>query len=219
MKKYVKEFFDKAVVKKREHDRKRAEKEKVAKKAAGSTTPLGSPPQADGSPMDLDNTQDEVVLSDMEDDDDKPPTSATDEVESPASLLKRKREEDAAGTGTGGSIDKRARTNELGVPPPPPPPPPADDMHGGQMPEAGLTPNEDVSGSFTNEALEAVAHGSVAHQSNGDGNGAAYQIATPPTTGSPHHSEEDKEKRKRDFAGLNPDRMRALGLLDEDGAS
>ncbi|KAJ9622293.1 histone methyltransferase set2 [Taxawa tesnikishii (nom. ined.)] len=195
VKKYVKEFFDKAVVKKREHDRKRAEKEKVAKKAAGSTTPLGSPPQADGSPMDLDNTQDEVVLSDMEDDDDKPPTSATDEVESPASLLKRKREEDAAGTGT------------------------ADDMHGGQMPEAGLTPNEDVSGSFTNEALEAVAHGSVAHQSNGDGNGAAYQIATPPTTGSPHHSEEDKEKRKRDFAGLNPDRMRALGLLDEDGAS
>jgi histone-lysine N-methyltransferase SETD2 len=105
--------------------------------------------------------------------------------------------------------------------------------------DSTLTPNEDVSGSFTHEAI-ASAHeasmmdeqaeagaesgfsfkGAASRPSSALGNrrlSEVTQTATPPTTGSPDVDESEKEARRQNFAGMNPERMRQLGLFD--GAS
>ncbi|KAI7111912.1 hypothetical protein KC343_g4673, partial [Hortaea werneckii] len=144
-----------------------------------------------------------------------------------------------------GSIDadddaglKRQRTEGEGAPPPPPPPPPppAGDP---DVDQEMLTPNEDVSASFTHEALASVHDATIAEKhAHGEpfvAAGAqdpphasphrksefntAMQTATPPTTGSPEREEARKGNpaERQNLTGMNPDRMRQLGLLN--GAS
>lgn len=114
VKKYVKEFFDKAVQKYTAHERKKADRTVQSGNAAS---------------MDLDSSFDasaqdaEVVLTE---DEDAAPTPASSE-------RKRKREEDDAGSATATPseipIIKRLKEDEGGLasPPPPPPPPPEGD--------------------------------------------------------------------------------------------
>jgi [histone H3]-lysine36 N-trimethyltransferase len=144
VKKYVKEFFDKAVVKHREHEKRKREK---ATRAAADARPLTttlskSPPDA---PM-ADGADDEVQLSDADNDDNDDDNDVVSDDASPSnSERKRKREredEDEAGHGNGyghgrrlpdvdGAGLKRVKTLDDDLlpptppPPPPPPPPPA----------------------------------------------------------------------------------------------
>ncbi|KAI7565843.1 hypothetical protein KC317_g6084 [Hortaea werneckii] len=225
VKKHAQEFFEKALRKKNEAEKRKAEK-KAAKKDDGSHTPAGSPPAAAASPMDKDE---DITLSD-----DEPEATPADSTDS-QSILKRRI----------GSIDadddaglKRQRTEGEGAPPPPPPPPPppAGDP---DVDQEMLTPNEDVSASFTHEALASVHDATIAEKhAHGEpfvAAGAqdpphasphrksefntAMQTATPPTTGSPEREEARKGNpaERQNLTGMNPDRMRQLGLLN--GAS
>lgn len=100
--------------------------------------------------------------------------------------------------------------------------------------DSTLTPGEDISGSFTHEAITAVHSATFdAHaHPNGDltsktlsingrpesahafDKAELTQVATPPTTGSPDIEEADKVAKRQTFAGMNPERMRQLGLYD-----
>ena len=242
---YVRDWFDKAVQKKH-----RREKEKAARQpAAGTstTTPAGSPPSAQKKAAD-DAAEEDLVLSEneVEDEDMKPPATSAEASLSPSSL-KRRREENAGidSTQDEDTLSKKARTEDLAPPPPPPPPPPPQSdqqAFNGATLETGLTPNEDVTGSFHAEPIEAVTNGRLATDHSMDldlsaetrepmprGGGALngvhleadnghspQQVATPPTTGSPdlYNDSDSRERKKREFGGLNPERMKALGLMD-----
>ncbi|KAK7908631.1 hypothetical protein PG985_015934 [Apiospora marii] len=122
VKKYVKEFFDKAVQKYTAHERKKADRPVQGGNAA-SMDPESS---FDASAQDV-----EVVLTD---DEDAVPTPASSE-------RKRKRGDDDAGSATATPseipIIKRLKEDEGGLasPPPPPPPPPE-----GEAPMEAVTP-------------------------------------------------------------------------------
>ena len=228
IKKNAQEFFEKAVKKKEEAEKRRAHK-KTAKNDDGSRTPAGSPPAAAASPTDKDD--EDIQLSDHEDELEGTPANSTD---SPSNLKRR------IGSVENDDSDadlKRLRTEgeHAPPPPPPPPPPPADGLDDDQD---MLTPNEDVSGSFTHEAISSVHDATVAEKhANGEPfvtagaqnsrPGSAQrmrdfdsaQTATPPTTGSPEQeaAERQKQQERARYAGMNPERMRQLGLME--GAS
>ena len=115
MKKYVKVYFEKAIKKKKEHERLKAEKAKKAAEKAGAAAPL----KREATP----EKEEEVILTDDEDEDDK----IKQDPESPAvpdtydENLKRKRDDEEVMSMNGTPI-KRFKSES---PPPPPPPPPA----------------------------------------------------------------------------------------------
>ncbi|KAJ8608471.1 hypothetical protein MRB53_039636 [Persea americana] len=170
VKKYVKEYFDKAVLKKVDHDRKKAEKRAHGEKNGHSVPDSIATPTMDldsatpiGSPTAKPSKEDEdIALSEneVEDDDDAPSESQISPDESNLSSdNKRKREADetpltVASDGDDINPSKRTRSESEPPPPPPPPPPP------GAPPEddepQSADPMDMVQGSFTNEALEAV---------------------------------------------------------------
>ncbi|KAJ9264048.1 hypothetical protein DTO195F2_2575 [Paecilomyces variotii] len=140
VKKFCKEYFDKAVVKHREYEKKRAERKAKEAQEKGET-PTGSETkaEADSAAAKEDGSDDEdFKMSDNEGDDPKreggsqistppapppPPGDPEDEAEQEAGSLKRKRDgnhDDKAGDGEHSPI-KRPRSQ---TPPPPPPPPP-----------------------------------------------------------------------------------------------
>ncbi|KAK3719720.1 histone methyltransferase set2 [Vermiconidia calcicola] len=231
VKKHAQDFFEKAVKKKEESDKRRAEK-KSKQKEDGSHTPSGSPPATAGSPAD----KDEVDIELSEDEADEPEVTP---AESSASATAAKRRiEDLSIDEVDDLISKKQRMDaDHAPPPPPPPPPPAEALNGDVMEtdENGLTPDEDVSASFTREAISSVHEAAFGDGQAGAGaeveyafKGAALsasaqddhavtQTATPPTTGSPDHDETEKLARRNNFEGMNPERMRQLGLMD--GAS
>lgn len=231
VKKHAQDFFEKAVKKKGEAEKRKAQK-KAAAQSNGSKTPTGSPPGITVESADKEEV--EVTLSDVEDDaEDETPANVTD---SPAAS-KRRREDYANGDDDDDdNYLKRQRTESEDAPPapPPPPPPPADSM---DTDSPGLAPGEDVSGSFTHEAIVAVYNATVAgaeaigdrddtgfsirgasasnsRPSSAQRNHEMMQTATPPTTGSPYAEDAEKFKQRDSFAGMNPDRMRQLGLTD-----
>ncbi|KXL50685.1 hypothetical protein M433DRAFT_391988 [Acidomyces richmondensis BFW] len=220
VKKHAQQFFEKAVKKRDDAEKRRAEKK--AARAKDSHTPTGSPPAAalldpeekDKSGIDL--TDDEV--------DDLEATPA--ESSNSPSVLKRRRESVTNGEEDDSAL-KRIRTDGLDQAPPPPPPPPPIDM---VIDDGGLSCNEDVSESVTPEAGTEVDHTSMTGvQSKGDGyefrDGASgpgsaqhigeimLQTATPPTTGSPDNDAEKVRQREK-FSDMNMDRMPQLEFLD-----
>ena len=228
VKKHAQDFFDKAVKKKEEADKRRNEK-KAKQEDDGSRTPAGSPPLVVGSPMDKD---DEVHLSDDEAVD---PDSTPAESNQSTDTLKR-RMDDMINGEDDDSVAKKLRTDA--PPPPPPPPPPTDYM---DTEDGALAPGEDVSGSFTHEAIASVHaasmeemqaaagadsgfsfKGAASRPSSALGNrrlSEATQTATPPTTGSPDLEDAErveKATKREAFTGVNPERLQRLGL---DGAS
>lgn len=227
VKKHAQEFFEKAVKKKEEAEKRKGVK-KAGKKDDGSNTLVGSPQATAGSPMEQDE---DLVLSEHEEDEvEATPAESTD---SP-SILKRRIDELTNGAEDDAASKKPRTEDELAPPPPPPPPPPpavpADDETM-QSEDIAMTPGEDVSQSFVDEAIAAVHEADV--------NGGAEKIdtlpppqpasiphsaieepmqtATPPTTGSPDHEDAEKVKQRQRFAGMNPERMQQLGLVDGAG--
>lgn len=227
VKKHAQEFFEKAVKKKEEADRRKAAK-KAAKSDTdgGSHTPVGTPPAVAGGVDDKD--EEDIPLSEHDDEPEATPAETTD---SP-STLKRRVEELMNGDSNDPAIKRQRTESEPDLaqppPPPPPPPPPVDPVN---IDGAMLPPDLGVSGSFTHEAIAAIHEAAVAGaEANAEGgafalpNGATiqhkgdfdqtFQTATPPTTGSPYHDEGDKPRQVEQFAGMNPDRLRQLGMLD-----
>ncbi|KAF2772254.1 hypothetical protein EJ03DRAFT_266966 [Teratosphaeria nubilosa] len=211
LKKHAQEYFEKAVKKHAEAEKRRAER-KAANKDDGSHTPLGTPPAAAASPVDKEDG--DVNLSDDEADDGTPG----------ASDLKRRRDEEANGFDDEDESDmKRLRTETPTIaPPPPPPPPPAEAM---ETDADIMTPNGDFSASHVQSGEDGFRFKGVARSSSSRPGSAqrnaefkdAYQTATPPTTGSPDVDGSEKARALDPYAGMNPERMRQLGLLE--GAS
>ncbi|KAK5652484.1 hypothetical protein OQA88_10386 [Cercophora sp. LCS_1] len=115
VRRFVKEFFDRAVEKKKENDKRKAE-EKAAKTAGSS-----QPSEAVAKVEEVATKEDDIVLTDIED------TPGT-----PSSDRKRKREDDGespdAETSSETPSVKRVKEDETGdAPSPPPPPPPPTD--------------------------------------------------------------------------------------------
>jgi hypothetical protein len=210
VKKYVHETFEKAVKKKAEHDRKKAERKAGGE---GSNTPLASPPAgADGGVRD----EDEPVLSD---DEDVGGAVATPES---STMLKRMREEDNLNLAADDAVLKKLRTNEGESPaPPPPPPPPAEPEPMDTDPSP--SENQDAFVSDTTPGAQRSASGGNASSNRPDSSHKnlslepPLQTATPPTTGSPDTEDPEKVARRQAYSGMSADRMRQLGLFD--GAS
>jgi len=129
VKKYVKEYFDKAVAKKNEHDKKKAEK----KAMEGGLTDSPSNPKGE-TPVQKEEESDDddlMVMSEEEDVKIEPksetPITPLEQIAN-GEGLKRKREADDGCNGIKSEYDdatpnKRPRSITPPVPPPPPPPP------------------------------------------------------------------------------------------------
>lgn len=124
VKKYVKDYFDKAVAKKLAHD-----KERARRKAQASTNGNKA---SKTEPVDEVEIKAEVSDVDMSDDDDDsgnvdPSIPATPDTGTPNSeSLKRKRDNDSLDALTPNETPTSKRVkDESATPPPPPPPPPA----------------------------------------------------------------------------------------------
>ena len=148
VKKYVKEYFDKAVAKKREHDKKKAERRNKEGESAASPTPvIAAGVKAEGE---SDGDQD-MAMSD-DDEDEKPklesatPVTPSDQLLQ-AERLKRKRvnDEDPDCVKLEDNEATPSKRHKSESPPPPPPPPPADEIPPDPM-------------SLSTEGMEAV-HG------------------------------------------------------------
>ncbi|QDS76685.1 hypothetical protein FKW77_000366 [Venturia effusa] len=182
-KKYVLDYMNKAVHKKREHDKKKLAREEekardeAAKKPNGTTTPL----PVSGSPVG-DNDEEEDMDIEMSDD---------EEADNTASDMAPKRKRDGETPATPLDDDdatvgaaKRLKTEEEATPPPPPPPPPPAEDY----PEDGsATPTQEPSPveSETRVYEEVKA-------ANGNGTTSPVQLATPSTNGS--YEQESKIK-------------------------
>ncbi|THX29168.1 hypothetical protein D6C97_04727 [Aureobasidium pullulans] len=188
VKKFVTDFFEKAVVKKKEHDQRKGQTS-----SQGDTEPMqiDSPKAAD--------IDEPTTLADLDDGND---LSA---MTSPA-VLKRAREEEGSAAGASEGDDQQGKKARVSAPaPPPPPPPPAGDMRDDEMQGT----SEDYS-SGEGFSIKGAAGG--LHQRTTKYAQSPMQVATPPTTNSP--DEDERERRRREFSGVNAERMKHLGFLD-----
>ena len=127
VKKYVQEFFEKAVAKKKEHDRKKIERQV----ASGQSTLDVSITSASNAKIGEDSDGDkDLIMSDV-DDEEEPKQESTTPVTPLGQLLiveglKRKRTGDDAHetTSTEANADIPSKRLKSESPPPPPPPPP-----------------------------------------------------------------------------------------------
>lgn len=204
IKKHAQTFFEKAVKKKEAAEKKKSEKK--TQKEEGSNTPDGSPPAGAGSPVVEDD--DAPVLSDHEMDGEDAEATPGRATNSPATL-KRRREELSNLTEEELILKKQRLESDASAPPPPPPPPPADDA---SIDSRDATPHHlAANGADSERGFSIKGAASHIHGRPGSQNG---QIATPPTTGSPDVEEVEKAQQRSQYAGMNPERMRQLGLMD-----
>jgi SET domain-containing protein len=223
VKKYVHETFEKAIKKRAEHDKKKAEKQARGEE---SNTPQGSPQAGGGS---LIKDDDDPVLSDDED------VGGAEATPESSSALKRIREEDILNEAADDAVLKRLRTNDgtSPAPPPPPPPPPAEPEP--ESMDTDPSPSEYQQDTPGNHAVGMHATSGAEHDMYGNGHDAGFSIkgassrpgssqknypldtlqtATPPTTGSPDTEDPEKVARRQAYSGMSTDRMRQLGLFD-----
>lgn len=146
VKKFVKDYFDRAVEKKKAIDRKKAEKAKA--KAAAKASSADQDRKVNGDMGLTNGAQPESIVEvdsdvemDVSDDEDKDvPASVHSRPTTPADMpdLKRKREdEDVATPGTESDVkrmkEEDSPASSVSTPPPPPPPPPTDGMAESEM--------------------------------------------------------------------------------------
>lgn len=177
-KKYVLDYMNKAVHKKREHDKKKMarDEEKARDEAAKKPNGTAPPIAVSGSPVVGDNDEEEDMDIEMSDD---------EEADNTASdiALKRKRDGETPATPLDDDDDatagahKRVKTEEESIPPPPPPPPPpAEDDY---PVDESATPTQEPS------PADSEARGyEEAKVSTVNGTRSPVQLATPSTNGS-----------------------------------
>lgn len=212
IKKHAQTFFEKAVKKKKFADQRKAEKRaRMDKEAGDSNTPAGSPQAGPRSPV----LDDDTAMSDLDIHEADVDATLHESVDSPAAL-KRSREELEMADDDFSTKKARTQSVEAPPPPPPPPPPPVDDTLDSEHPTPHMdgdddpngTPNVDVDASFP------VKGAAELHSGPQSLNGDSSHLATPPTTGSPERDDAEKVVQRSNFAGMNPDRLRQLGLFD-----
>ena len=148
VKKYVKDFFDKAVAKREQHDRNKAERRAKDAKESTTATPLNDDTRVDSKDGDEDV---KVDLENIKMEDDIEPEDEIDNIKQELSPLeeefkndessadlKRKRDNNTPPTKQIGDIDittpkKIKSETETPPPPPPPPPPPMEDVQDDAM--------------------------------------------------------------------------------------
>lgn len=126
VKAYVRQFFEKAVEKRKELDKRKREKEK-AKLANGIS---GSPEKVNGKGLEVDGKAEDIDLTPTSPSPPGAPSSphastATPSVTESSPELKRKRTGEET---PGDESDSKRLKEEDATPPPPPPPPPAEGM-------------------------------------------------------------------------------------------
>lgn len=188
VKKFVTDFFERAVVKKKEHDQRKGQ----------SSNQTGTDDMQVDSPKEAGN-------GDLPS---APGVNNNDNISaslSPANL-KRARNEESSTTGAADEDDSQGKKARVSAPaPPPPPPPPA-----GGMREEDMQPGSDDYSSVEGFSIKGAAGGLQQRQPKYAE--SPMQIATPPTTNSP--DAEERERRRREYSGLNAERMKNLGFLD-----
>ncbi|KAI9807264.1 MAG: histone methyltransferase set2 [Piccolia ochrophora] len=217
VKKFVKDYFDKAVAKKRDHDKKKAESK--SRHGESSSASHAGPEknkdeeiqEPDGDPM--------LELSDMEDEGvdlnvSQPPTPGLDNVYGDS--LKRKREDDEQYTPTleEGTPNKRLRSTTP-TPPPPPPPPPALELLDEQPPmnlsEVEMNGSADRVGDCPSPSLAAMNNewprtpGQLDDAGGHSDTNEYEQAPRSSSQGSPNDA-------PNHFEGMNHERVRQLGL-------
>ncbi|KAK8247197.1 hypothetical protein HDK90DRAFT_35533 [Phyllosticta capitalensis] len=212
IKKYCKDYCDKAVIKRKEHDRKKAQKAKQAgPNQDGSTTPPGEPGLKQ-TPDDLkveDEGMPDASDDELGDANEGSPISQTD------SNSKRKRDEDTPNATSPddeeSSASKKQKMAELAPPPPPPPPPPADgspideqeDVEGVDgSEEARETPSDVKTVNEANAEKNMNVKVDVGDASEANGHPSPMQLATPSTSDS----------CEGNFERTNLERLRQLGV-------
>lgn len=123
------------------------------------------------------------------------------------STLKRRRDEEIAVMEVANEDDpsgKKARISAVPLPPPPPAEDPDEEAVRGGSEDFSHTEGFSIKGAAAGLNRQASKYGE-----------SPMQTATPPTTNSP--DEDERERRRREYSGVNAQRMRQLGLMD--GAS
>ncbi len=151
MKKFVKEYFEKAVAKKIAHDKKKAEQKNKGEATVSSPTPPNETMINKG--VEESDGDEGMELSDddpgKEKEDDLTPATPTEQMTN-GERLKRKRGDEDGFNGVNAEDDdatpsKRPRSATPPSPPPPPPPPAAGgNLLGVTTPSELTTPNNDV---------------------------------------------------------------------------
>jgi histone-lysine N-methyltransferase SETD2 len=198
VKKFVKDFLEKAVMKRAARDKEKAAK--AAKKtkgiAEGKSKVVADSPATPKIEEEHADSDDEMLgLSD----DEESKALQTSPDDSSAADLKRKREGDA----DLGSPKKSRTELTPAPPPPPPPPPPAEDMPPidqdgyaldpaaiGAMAEASFGVNAGISNALVTDRVKQSEDSGKA-----DDTASPMQLATPPTTtnGSCEHDSNGKD--------------------------
>lgn len=164
VKKYVKDYFDKAVAKKKEHDKKRAERKSNGGPPMGTPTPTFGP----GVKKEEVESDGDMAISDDDDDDTEKPKLNLDSATPATPIdtilqtdgLKRKREnsnDQESINHKGGETTLNKRLKSQTPPPPPPPPPPLID---GPSPDAmTLLAEDDDTGLSQDQCLNQHNYG------------------------------------------------------------
>jgi hypothetical protein len=146
VRRYVKEYFYKAVAKKAEHDKRAKAKERAAKGSNGNSK--GEDSKAPEEDLKAEESDEDIHMSD--DEAEEADTSLGDAASNED--LKRKRVEDLEDTEGEGS-SKRLKDSATPEPPPPPPPPPMAELKEKIRGEAELQAQEEALMRENEEAL------------------------------------------------------------------
>jgi hypothetical protein len=208
VKKYVVDFFNKAVKKRRDHDKRKKERAEADRKAvgkAGSNTPPTLPIRS----AETEKVEDEedVQLSDEEMD----AGAASDDENDKG---KRKRESETPATPLDGEEESTSKKLKLEAPPPPPPPPPPaedEDMGESATPMHDIPFKEETVDWDTNEEIKQQASpadtiGGASkdypeESARANGHNSPVQLATPSTNGTYEHDLKIKANQKAVAAG------------------
>lgn len=205
IKKHAQTFFEKAVKKKQVADQKKAAKK--ASKTGIEDKSVGDSPAAGAmSPTGLD---DDAALSDLEMDDVDPDATPHGSANSPSALKRRREDLEATGEDL---ASKKARTESLEAPPPPPPPPPPADEVMDSEQATPLTNDEENMATDESDLGFAIKGAAKSQSRPVSQNGDSSHLATPPTTGSTDLDDSDKGLKRSNYSGMNPERMRQLGI-------
>jgi hypothetical protein len=206
IKKYVVDFFNKAVKKRRDHEKQKREKLEAEKKAAekaGSTTPpampIGTAPAKPDDDEDIQLSDDEMMMADASDEEDMERNKRKRESQTPASPIDGEE-----------SIAKKLKVETPPAPPPPPPPAEDEEM---ETDEGATTPTQEVpepvkeewegeqyhdedGGKQEDDSIGMHSNGSVPKEYRGD-----VQLATPSTNGTYEHDIKMEAHQKAVAAG------------------
>lgn len=156
VKKYVKDFFDKAVAKRCEHERKKAERK--AKEGGLAKSPVAATPDRDVKKEEESDGDEMMEMSDdeagKEEQKSSPPVTPASAVINGDNLKRKRQDEDESNGLKVEDLDatpSKVVKAETPPPPPPPPPPPAEDM-----------PVEEMSIVNTSAEVVAMDDGSLA---------------------------------------------------------